>query len=83
MHLAKLEHIESVKRQLMDMTVGEKKYWKLAKEIYGSKKTMGIPALNVDNKPITTSSDKATCFNKYFADQQTLPKFLLINRCPP
>jgi hypothetical protein len=38
MHKAKLEHVEQVKKQLMDISVGEKKYWKLAKEIYGSKK---------------------------------------------
>jgi hypothetical protein len=83
MHLAKLEHIEKVKRQLMDMTVGEKKYWKLAKEIYGSKKTMSIPALNVENKSITTSSDKATCFNKYFGEQQTLPPLPFNRQMPP
>jgi hypothetical protein len=83
MHKAKLEHIERVKRQLMDMTVGEKKYWKLAKEIYGSKKTMGIPALTVGNKVITTSIDKASCFNKYFAEQQTLPQIPFNQQMPP
>jgi hypothetical protein len=31
----------------MDLTVGEKKYWKIAKEVYGSKKSIGIPSLTV------------------------------------
>ena len=43
------------------------------KEVYGNKKIIGIPALSDGNKSITTSSEKAECFNNYFAAQQTLP----------
>jgi hypothetical protein len=83
MHLAKQTHTNKIKQLLMDTKVGEKKYWKIAKEVYGNKKTIGIPALLVDNKPITTSFDKATAFAKYFAEQQTLPPLPFNHQIPP
>ena len=83
MHQAKLAHTDKIKKLLMDTKVGEKKYWKIAKEVYGNKKSSGIPALLVDNKPVTTSSDKANSFNKYFADQQTLPPLPFNHQIPP
>jgi hypothetical protein len=73
MHHAKLAHVEKIKAMLTDLSVGEKMYWKIAKQVYGSKKTIGIPALSVGNKSITTSIDKAECLNNYFAIQQTQP----------
>ena len=73
MHQAKLVHVEKIKSLLTDLTIGEKRYWKIAKEVYGSKKIIGIPPLTDGNKSITTSIDKAESFNKYFAMQQTLP----------
>jgi hypothetical protein len=83
MHQAKLAHTTKIKQQLMDLKVGEKKYWSIAKQVYGSKKTIGIPALMVRNKPITTSSSKAECFNEYFAAQQTLPPIPFNQQMPP
>ena len=83
MHQAKLLHVDKIKKLLMDLQVGEKKYWKLAKEIYGNKKVIGIPALMHNNKPITTSSDKAQCFNQFFAEQQTLPPIPFNQQLPP
>ena len=83
MHKAKLAHTDKIKQLLMDTKVGEKKYWKIAKEVYGNKKQIGIPALIVDNKQVTTSSDKATCFSKYFAEQQTLPPLPFNHQLPP
>ena len=71
MHQAKMAHTNKIKNQLMDLTVGEKKYWKIAKEVYGSKKIIGIPSLTVQNKSISTSIEKAKCMNEYFAEQQT------------
>ena len=68
MHQAKLAHVEKVKTQLININAGSKQYWKMAKQIYGNKKAVGIPDLMVNNKPITTSSDKVSCFNSYFAD---------------
>jgi hypothetical protein len=43
MHQAKLAHTAKIKNMLMDLTVGEKKYWKIAKEVYGSKKKHRYP----------------------------------------
>jgi hypothetical protein len=83
MNLAKAEHITKIKSMLMDLRVGEKKYWKIAKEVYGSKKTIGIPALKVGNKSISTSLEKAQCFNKFFAEQQTLPPLRFNQQLPP
>jgi hypothetical protein len=67
MHQAKLEHVAKIKALLSDLTVGEKQYWKIAKQVYGSKKIIGIPALTDGTKSITTSCEKAECFNTYFA----------------
>jgi hypothetical protein len=83
MHQARLAHTDKIKQLLMDIKAGENKYWKIAKEIYGNKKSIGIPALMVDNKPITTSSDKAACFGKYFSEQQTLPPLPFNHQLPP
>jgi hypothetical protein len=83
MHQAKLQHTNKIKQLLMDIKVGEKKYWKIAKEVYGNKKSIGIPALLVDNKPVTTSANKASSFVKYFADQQTLPPLPFNHQLPP
>jgi hypothetical protein len=38
MSLAKKMHIEKIRTRLVDMSIGEKSYWKLAKEVYGNKK---------------------------------------------
>ena len=55
----------------------------LAKEVYGSKKTIGIPALKVGTKSISTSLEKAKCFNNFFAEQQTLPPLRFNQQLPP
>jgi hypothetical protein len=73
MHHAKLAHVSKIKAMLTNISVSEKNYWKIAKEVYGSKKTIGIPSMNNGNKMITTSIDKAECLNSYFAVQQTQP----------
>jgi hypothetical protein len=67
----------------MNTNCGEKTYWKIAKQVYGNKKTMGIPLLMVNNTPVTTSSEKAKHFTKYFAEQQTLPQIPFNHQLPP
>jgi hypothetical protein len=57
----------------MTTSPGDKKYWKIAKQIYGSKKCIGIPSLKMGNISVTTSSEKANLFNNYFAEHQTQP----------
>jgi hypothetical protein len=83
MSKAKQDHQNKIKKLLLDIRPGAKKYWKLAKQVYGSKKIMGIPSLLVDDTPITTSSAKAEKFNTYFADQQTQPQVPFNHSHPP
>jgi hypothetical protein len=83
MNQAKIAHVEKIKNLLMDLTVGEKKYWKIAKEVYGSKKSIGIPSLTVGTNSINTSSEKAKCLNEYFAKQQTQPAPRFNQQLPP
>ena len=83
MNQAKQDHQAKIKKMLMDIKPGAKKYWKVAKQVYGSKKIIGIPSLVVENLPITTSSAKAEKFNTYFADQQTQPVVPFNHTLPP
>ena len=82
-NLAKKNHQEKIKSLLLTTNPNEKTYWKLAKQIYGSKKILGIPSLMVENVPVTTSADKATNFNKYFAEQQSQPQIPFNHQLPP
>jgi hypothetical protein len=80
---AKSAHKEKIKNLLMTTSMGEKKYWQIAKQVYGSKKVMGIPTLLVNDQPITTSFDKASHFTDYFVSQQTLPPLPFNHALPP
>jgi hypothetical protein len=82
-NLAKKNHQEKIKSILLNTNPNEKTYWKLAKQIYGSKKILGIPSLMVNDLPVTTSSAKASHFNKYFAEQQTQPPLPFNHALPP
>jgi hypothetical protein len=83
MSQAKLAHKEKLRSILMNTKCGEKNYWKVAKQVYGNKKIMGIPSLVVGNTMISTSVEKARCFSQYFAEQQTLPQIPFNHRLPP
>jgi hypothetical protein len=83
MNLARTTHQDKIKSLLMETSTGEKKYWKIAKQVYGNKKILGIPSLMVENKTITTSVDKAEHFNKYFASQQQMPPAVINQQLPP
>ena len=83
MNKAKLAHQEKIKNLLLGTSPGEKKYWKIAKQVYGNKKTMGIPTLIAGNLNISTSAEKARLFTDYFAEQQTLPQVPFNHRLPP
>jgi hypothetical protein len=72
LNLARLHHKQKMMDILSDPTIAAKKYWSLVKRIYGSKKGLGIPVLEVGNKQLTTSTDKANAFTTYFGKQQTL-----------
>jgi hypothetical protein len=81
--MAKNKHKEKTKALLMDPSTGPKKYWKIAKQVYGSKKITSIPSIMVGNLIITTSMEKAKHFTKYFAEQQTQPQLAFNQRLAP
>jgi hypothetical protein len=83
MSMAKKAHSDQIKSFLMTMDTGDKKYWKLAKKVYGSKKIMSIPSLMVGDKSISTSHEKAIEFSNFFAAQQTLEANILNHPLPP
>ena len=83
MSQAKAAHKEKIRSLLMNTNCGEKNYWKIAKQVYGNKKIMGIPALVVGDTMVSTSTEKAKHFTKYFASQQTLPQLPFNHRLPP
>jgi hypothetical protein len=82
-NVAKKRHQEKIKSLLLNTSPNDKTYWKIAKQIYGSKKILGIPSILVDNLPVTTSSAKATHFNKYFSEQQSQPQLPFNHSLPP
>jgi hypothetical protein len=83
MSKAKKAHSEKIKSLLMTTNAGSKNYWKLAKQVYGNKKIMGIPSIMVDNNIISTSQEKANEFSKFFVAQQTLQPQNLNYPLPP
>jgi hypothetical protein len=82
-NVAKKRHQDKIKSLLLNTSPNDKTYWKIAKQIYGSKKILGIPSLLVDNLPVTTSTSKATHFNNYFAEQQSQPQLPFNHFIPP
>jgi hypothetical protein len=71
-NLARLNYRQNLMKTLGDPTLTAKKYWSLIKRVYGSKKGMGIPVLEVGNKLCSTSTDKANALTEFFGKQQTL-----------
>jgi hypothetical protein len=72
LNLARLQYRQKMMAALSDPNLAAKKYWSLVKRIYGSKKGMGIPVLEVGSKNLSTSTDKANAFTDFFKTQQTL-----------
>ena len=67
---AKLNYFVKLRQMLADPQIDAKKYWRLVKLVYGSKKQNVIPSLSHNNMSFTTSIEKAELFNDYFASQQ-------------
>jgi exonuclease III len=72
LNLARLKYRHDMMDSLSDPNLAPKKYWSLVKRIYGSKKGMGIPVLEVGSKNLSTSTDKANAFTYFFKAQQAL-----------
>jgi hypothetical protein len=71
-NLSRLRYRENLKKTLNDPCLAPKKYWSLVKRIYGDKKGMGIPVIEMGGKQLTTSQDKALAFTDFFKGHQTL-----------
>jgi hypothetical protein len=72
LNISRLNYREKMKETLSNPGLAPKKYWSLIKRIYGNKKGMGVPVLEVGSKQLTTSSEKAIAFTDFFCRQQTL-----------
>jgi hypothetical protein len=68
MSVAKSAHKDKIKSLLMSPNTGAKKYWKIAKQVYGNKKSIGIPSLVVEGEIVSTSCEKVKHLTKYFAE---------------
>lgn len=71
--LAKKNYEEKTILKLTDPQTTPKTYWKVLKSVIGTKVNHNIPPLNVNDQPITNTTDKCEVFNKYFVEQSTQP----------
>ena len=81
---AKEKYISQLSQKLIDPSAEPKTYWKIINRFVKNKKTPIIPPLLVNNKIISSFSEKANLFNNFFASQCTplenkssLPPFYL------
>ena len=72
--------------KLTDPSTSAKKFWKITKLVYGTKRVQSIPHLIVGDRLITETAEKAEVFNQYFTEQckldptqnDPLPDFTLL-----
>ena len=75
---AKEFYYAGLSRRLTDPATGAKEYWKLTKELYGSKVKGGIPPLLLNGKVHSSALDKCNILNDHFAKKSQLPDQLPI-----
>ena len=73
---AKDAYYSRLSQRLLDPNTGTKEYWRLTKELYGSKVKGGIPPLIKDDKVYSNAQDKCNIFNDHFAKKSKLPDLL-------
>jgi hypothetical protein len=70
----KQEYNESMAKTLADESKqNPKKWWSIAKETMGNKKSSTIPSMIADDQIYDTDEAKSELFNNYFVDVQSLP----------
>ena len=69
----KNEYFNRQLQLLNDTNLSCKKFWNIAKELYGNKLKPSIPTLIDNGNHYITDNEKATLLNNYFAKQSTLP----------
>jgi hypothetical protein len=68
------EHKENLAKSLAtEAKKNPKKWWAVAKETMGNRKSSSIPSMMANNEVYNTDEDKAKLFNKYFLEVQSLP----------
>ena len=68
------EYEESLAKTLASETrTNPKKWWAVAKETMGNRKSSSIPSMMSNNEVYKTDEDKAKLFNDYFLEVQSLP----------
>ena len=73
---AKDIYYSNLSRRLISPETGAKEYWKLTKELYGTKVKGGIPPLVKDDKVYSSPQDKCNILNTHFAKKSKLPNQL-------
>ena len=68
----KKHYFENQLQKLNDPQLSCKKFWNIAKQLYGNKIKQPVPTLIDNGKHYSTDVDKAELLNEYFADQSTL-----------
>lgn len=70
----KFEYEETQRKTLAtEARANPKKWWAVAKETMGNKKSSSIPSMMFEDKVYNSDQDKAKLFNDYFLEIQSLP----------
>ncbi len=75
-HRAKESHKLEIINKLEDLRTNPKKFWTIAKQVYGNKTRDSIPAIVDEGQQYCTSEQKANLLAKYFASQSQEPELI-------
>ena len=70
---AKMTYKQKIVEKLQNLQNSPKRFWAVAKEVYGNKTNSGIPTLIDDNTQYSTAEQKANLLAEYFASQSQMP----------
>ena len=70
---AKMNHLNKHTEKLSAPDILPKDFWKINKQLLGTKHQSRIPAIQVNNKTITDAQEKAQSFNNLFASHSREP----------
>ena len=78
---AKKDYEADLHTKLLNPSLSPKKYWSLAKSIYGEKRIMSIPSIITNGVPVSDNLRKAELFNQYFVSHSRLSPY--VPKLPP
>ncbi len=79
----KAYYYNRLKNDLSSNQITVKRFWKIMKELYGSKVKESIPTIMDDGVAYTTDIEKANLFGKFFASTCSLPVLPMGHPLPP